>query len=76
MMYVVVEELIPEASQGAHSNINTIGFAIGFSLMMILDVVLGWLPSGVRGGTFDKSSYKAYQHIERIENFQEEYNKK
>ena len=41
MMYVVVEELIPEASQGAHSNINTIGFAIGFSLMMILDVVLG-----------------------------------
>ena len=41
MMYVVVEELIPEASQGAHSNINTIGFAIGFSLMMVLDVVLG-----------------------------------
>ena len=41
MNYVVVEELIPEASQGAHSNTNTIGFAIGFTLMMVLDVVLG-----------------------------------
>jgi len=41
MLYVVVEELIPEASQGAHSNISTIGFALGFVLMMILDVVLG-----------------------------------
>lgn len=41
MMYVVVEELIPEASQGAHSNLSTIGFAIGFVLMMVLDVVLG-----------------------------------
>lgn len=41
MMYVVVEELIPEASSGTHSNLSTIGFAIGFVLMMILDVVLG-----------------------------------
>ena len=41
MLYVVVEELIPEASQGKHSNLSTIGFAIGFVLMMILDVVLG-----------------------------------
>lgn len=41
MIYVVIEELIPEASQGHHSNIGTIGFAAGFSLMMILDVVLG-----------------------------------
>ena len=41
MLYVVVEELIPEASQGEHSNIGTIGFAIGFILMMILDVALG-----------------------------------
>ncbi len=41
MLYVVVEELIPEASQGAHSNISTIGFAIGFVLMMVLNVVLG-----------------------------------
>lgn len=40
MMYVVVEELIPEASQGEHSNIATIGFALGFVLMMILDVAL------------------------------------
>ena len=41
MFYVVVEELIPEASNGQHSNLSTIGFAIGFVLMMILDVVLG-----------------------------------
>ena len=41
MIYVVVEELIPEAQEGAHSNIGTIGFAIGFVLMMMLDVALG-----------------------------------
>jgi ZIP family zinc transporter len=41
MLYVVVEELIPEASSGTHSNLSTIGFAIGFVLMMILDVVMG-----------------------------------
>lgn len=41
MMYVVVEELIPETQDGAHSNLGTIGFAMGFVLMMILDVVLG-----------------------------------
>lgn len=41
MMYVVVEELIPETQEGKHSNIGTIGFAIGFLLMMILDVLLG-----------------------------------
>ncbi|MCR4781476.1 MAG: ZIP family metal transporter [Lachnospiraceae bacterium] len=41
MMYVVVEELIPEMSQGKHSNTATIVFAIGFVLMMILDVALG-----------------------------------
>ncbi len=41
MIYVVVEELIPEASEGSHSNIGTIGFAIGFAIMMILDVALG-----------------------------------
>ena len=41
MVYVVIEELIPESSQGHHSNIATIGFAIGFVVMMILDVVLG-----------------------------------
>lgn len=41
MMYVVVEELIPEASEGKHSNMGTIGFAVGFALMMVLDVVLG-----------------------------------
>lgn len=41
MVYVVVEELIPEASNGDHSNIATIGFALGFVVMMILDVALG-----------------------------------
>ena len=41
MAYVVVEELIPEASEGDHSNIGTIGFAVGFVIMMILDVALG-----------------------------------
>ena len=41
MLYVVVEELIPEASTGKHSNIGTIGFCIGFVIMMILDVALG-----------------------------------
>ena len=41
MLYVVVEELIPEMSAGAHSNIGVISFAIGFSLMMALDVALG-----------------------------------
>lgn len=41
MIYVVVEELIPESQMGEHSNIGTIGVAIGFVLMMILDVALG-----------------------------------
>ena len=41
MFYVVIEELIPEASSGQHSNLSTIGFAFGFELMMVLDVVMG-----------------------------------
>lgn len=41
MIYVVVEELIPEMSQGEHSNVGTICFALGFSVMMVLDVALG-----------------------------------
>ena len=41
MMYVVVEELIPETQEGKHSNMGTIGFAFGFLLMMTLDVLLG-----------------------------------
>lgn len=41
MIYVVVEELIPESQSGEHSNIGTIGVAIGFIVMMILDVALG-----------------------------------
>ena len=41
MLYVVVEELIPEMSQGEHSNVGTLAFALGFTLMMALDVTLG-----------------------------------
>ena len=41
MIYVVVEELIPESQSGEHSNIGTIGVAIGFVIMMILDITLG-----------------------------------
>lgn len=41
MIYVVVEELIPESNEGEHSNLGVIGFAIGFTLMMVLDVTLG-----------------------------------
>ena len=41
MLYVVVEELLPEMSQGKHSNLATVFFAAGFSVMMVLDVALG-----------------------------------
>ena len=41
MLYVVVEELIPEMSQRQHSNVGTVFFAVGFSVMMVLDVALG-----------------------------------
>ena len=41
MIYVVVEELIPELSQGVHSNVGTVFFAAGFTVMMALDVALG-----------------------------------
>ncbi len=41
MLYVVVEELIPEMSAGEHSNLGTVFFAVGFSLMLALDVALG-----------------------------------
>ena len=41
MIYVVVEELIPEMSVGEHSNVGVLAFAVGFSLMMALDVALG-----------------------------------
>lgn len=41
ILYVVVEELIPEMSQGEHSNVGTLAFALGFTLMMALDVALG-----------------------------------
>jgi ZIP family zinc transporter len=41
MLYVVVEELIPEMSSGEHSNVGVVMFALGFTLMMALDVALG-----------------------------------
>ena len=41
MLYVVVEALIPEMSQGRNSNVGTVFFAVGFSVMMVLDVALG-----------------------------------
>ena len=41
MLYVVVEALIPEMSQGQHSNVGTVFFAVGFSVMMVLGVALG-----------------------------------
>ncbi len=41
MIYVVAEELIPESHSGEHSNVGTIGLALGFVLMMVLDVALG-----------------------------------
>ena len=41
MIYVVVEELIPEMSEGEHSNIGVLMFALGFTLMMTLDIALG-----------------------------------
>ena len=41
MIYVVIDELIPASQAGEHSNIGTIGAAVGFALMMVLDVALG-----------------------------------
>ena len=41
MIYVVIEELIPDSQNGQHSNLGTIGVAIGFVIMMVLDVALG-----------------------------------
>ena len=41
MLYVVVEELVPEMAEGEHSDVGTILFALGFTIMMILDVALG-----------------------------------
>ena len=41
MLYVVVEELVPEMSEGEHSHIGTLLFAAGFAAMMVLDIVLG-----------------------------------
>jgi ZIP family zinc transporter len=41
MLYVVVEELIPEMTEGDHSHVGPIFFAVGFTLMMVLDVALG-----------------------------------
>ena len=50
MLYVVVEELIPEMSQGRHSNLGTVFFAVGFSVMMVLAVTLHNIPEGMAVG--------------------------
>ena len=55
MIYVVVEELIPESQTGQHSNIGTIGVAIGFVLMMVLDVALGWRYIIIKINFIDKN---------------------
>ena len=52
MLYVVVEELIPEMSQGQHSNVGTVFFAVGFSVMMVLDVALGVTVGALEGEIF------------------------
>ena len=48
MIYVATEDLIPEANEGKHSNLATLGLAFGFVIMMVLDIALGWYPSFVR----------------------------
>ena len=55
MLYVVVEELIPEMSQGQHSNVGTMFFAVGFSVMMVLDVALGWRFWGPKAKSLSES---------------------
>ena len=52
MLYVVVEELIPKMSQGQHSNVGTVFFAVGFSVMMVLDVALGVMVGGRKRNLF------------------------
>ena len=52
---MVVEELIPEMSQGQHSNVGTVFFAVGFSVMMVLDVALGVMDWGTEAKSFLKS---------------------
>ena len=52
MLYVVVEELILEMSQGQHSNVGTVFFAVGFSVMMVLDVALGVMVGGRKRNLF------------------------
>ena len=59
MLYVVVEELIPEMSQGQHSNVGTVFFAVGFSVMMVLDVALGVTVGALEGEISFKISENA-----------------
>ena len=49
---MVVEELIPKMSQGQHSNVGTVFFAVGFSVMMVLDVALGVMVGGRKRNLF------------------------
>ena len=68
MLYVVVEELIPEMSQGQHSNVGTMFFAVGFSVMMVLDVALGWRFGGPKAKSLPESPKmpKATPHNSRL----------
>ena len=59
MLYVVVEELIPEMLQGQHSNVGTVFFAVGFSVMMVLDVALGVTVGALEGEISFKISENA-----------------
>ena len=60
MMYVVVEELIPEMSEGKHSNVGTIAFSLGFVVMMILDVTLGYNSQAFRAVPFFQHLYQIF----------------
>ena len=60
---MVVEELIPEMSQGQHSNVGTVFFAVGFSVMMVLDVALGVTVGGSRKRNLSRNTRKCLNSL-------------
>ena len=60
---MVVEELIPEMSQGQHSNVGTVFFAVGFSVMMVLDVALGVTVGGSRKRNLFRNTRKCLNSL-------------
>ena len=60
---MVVEELIPEMSQGQHSNVGTVFFAVGFSVMMVLDVALGVTVGGSRKRNLFRNTRKCLNFL-------------